>query len=193
MSSGMMPPSGGDSLMVNLGGGSSGTGPTGPSGPTGVGTTGPTGATSTVTGPTGATSTVTGPTGASVTGPTGATSTVTGPTGATSTVTGPTGPNGAAGVGYTTVSKVFANSPYNAVANDAVLYDATNGNSSVVLPAPASSTNQIVTVKKTDATANYVQMTASGGGNIDDSTTYTLTVKNQSASFVCNGTQWWVV
>lgn len=60
--------------------------------------------------------------------------------------------------------------------------DATSGNLTVALPTVAQ--GQMIIVKKTDASANTVTVSVTGGGTIDGVTTYVLTTKGQSATFV---------
>jgi len=90
-------------------------------------------------------------------------------------------------------TKAFADSPYSAIVDGVILYNAVGGNSSVVLPAAASFPNRVVTVKKTDSSAYIVTITVVAGGSIDDTTFYVLALQNQAVSFISNGTQWWVI
>jgi len=87
-----------------------------------------------------------------------------------------------------------AASPYSPAADDDVLIvDATGGVTVIALPAAASSDGRILQVKKVDATANAVSIDGNGGELVDGALTFDLLVQYESATVVCDGTQWWVV
>ncbi len=140
-----------------------------------------------VTGHTGAT----GPTGSAGSngsaGSAGATG-ATGPTGANSTVAGPTGATGPAGSQTPTVKTTT----YTAVVGDFVEANATSAGFTVTLPNnPAS--GSIVSVKKTDSSANVVTVAPQGGATIDGDANATIVTQNAGATFIYDGTLWRVL
>ncbi|MHA2264839.1 MAG: hypothetical protein ACXAEN_20800, partial [Candidatus Thorarchaeota archaeon] len=91
------------------------------------------------------------------------------------------------------VSKVFADSPYTAAANDVVLYDATGGASTVNLPAAASNTNAQITVKKVDASVNSVTIDGNLAETIDGALTQVLNAQYESITVVSDGSNWFII
>jgi len=87
-----------------------------------------------------------------------------------------------------------AASPYSPAADDDVLIvDATGGVTVIALPTAASSDGRLLQVKKVDASANAVSIDGNGGELVDGALTFDLLVQYESATVVCDGTQWWVV
>ena len=92
-----------------------------------------------------------------------------------------------------TASKVFGDSPYTVAVTDYVIfYDPSGGNSTVNLPAAASSSGRIVIVKHTSASANSVTVDGNGAETIDGNPTLVLGAY-QSATLICNGTGWFIL
>ncbi len=194
------------------------TGPTGPIGPTGVtgatGDVGPTGAVGAtgVTGVTGATG-QTGPTGAAgaagPTGPTGLTGSngAPGATGATGS-TGPTGATGAAGAngGFSGVFNIRAQNTtatLNGISattpDHVVLCTPAAAGVTLTLPAAASNTGQMITVKNVSNTNTF---TLAGVVATDGGSNLTVAVAGNAASspssksvvtVISNGTSWYVL
>lgn len=71
-----------------------------------------------------------------------------------------------------------------------VLCDCTSNAITINLPAAASSTRKIYTIKKIDATGNAVDF---GSANIDGSTSRTLSSQWESITIHCNGTAWFIL
>ena len=87
-----------------------------------------------------------------------------------------------------------AASPYSPAADDDVLIvDATGGVTVIALPAAVSSDGRLLEVKKVDASANAVSIDGNVGELVDGALTFDLLVQYESATVVCDGTQWWVV
>lgn len=89
------------------------------------------------------------------------------------------------------VSKVFADSPYTTADGEAILYDASGGNSTVNLP--AASANAQITIKKTDATANTVTIDGNGAETIDGGLTAVLTTQYESITLISDGSNWFII
>lgn len=85
------------------------------------------------------------------------------------------------------VSKNNGSSPYTAVVNDVVLFDASGGACTCTLPTAANSTDERVTVKKTDSSANLVTVS----GTIDGVSNYVIADQNESETFVSDGSGWY--
>lgn len=88
------------------------------------------------------------------------------------------------------VTKVFADSPYSVGATDeVVLANAVGGVIVVTLPTPTL--GRLVTVKKTDASANAVTISA-GANTIDGAGTRGLAAQFNAATAVADGANWFV-
>jgi len=74
-----------------------------------------------------------------------------------------------------------------------VLADATSAAFAVTLLSVGAGAGQILTVKKTDASANAVTITASGSNLIDGASTYALSTQYQSVTVLSDGVAWWVI
>lgn len=167
------------------------TGPAGPIGATGAtGLTGPIGA----TGPTGLTGPAgpagaTGPTGpAGPEGPTGPAG-ATGPTGATG-ATGPAGADGASGVAGPNLV-VTQTATYTVLASDStVLCGASGAAFTVTLPASTGNSGRVVSVTKTDSSANAVIVAAPGAETINGSASIRITRQWSSVTLVADGSNW---
>lgn len=82
----------------------------------------------------------------------------------------------------------FGMSPYTVLSSDSVLLvNATGGN--VALTLPTATSGRILTVKKTDASANTCTLTGTVDGVVDP----VLTVQYQSRMIVADGSAWFVV
>lgn len=84
---------------------------------------------------------------------------------------------------------------YTAADHEVVLASASGGAWTLTLPVRAAKI--LVTVKKTDTSANVITVKTPGAGNIDgadgDTTGYAISVAYDSRDFLCDGTDWWVV
>jgi hypothetical protein len=78
-------------------------------------------------------------------------------------------------------------------ADYAVAVSAASGAVTVSLPAASASENQIVIVKKTDATVNAVTVDGSGSETIDGQTTFILAMQYEAVTLQCDGTGWHVI
>ena len=74
-----------------------------------------------------------------------------------------------------------------------VLGDATGGAFAVTLPPAAELPGWTFRVKKVDASANAVTVTASGTDRIDGAATFPLAVQYQSVTVQSDGSAWWVL
>lgn len=93
---------------------------------------------------------------------------------------------------YVNVRSVSASG--NVASNDyAILVNASGGAVTMTLPAAASSTGQVVNVKKTDASANSVTLDGNGAETIDGAATLAWTTQYQSYTIICNGTGWSII
>ena len=74
-----------------------------------------------------------------------------------------------------------------------VLCDATGGAFTVTLPAARTRINQLaVTIKKTDATANAVNIGTTGGEAIDSIALQSLVAQNDSLTIMSDGSNYWI-
>jgi hypothetical protein len=74
--------------------------------------------------------------------------------------------------------------------NTHVNVDATASAVTVTLYAASGNSGKIITVKKTDASANAVTLDGNASETLDGATTATLTAQYDSATYVCDGTNW---
>lgn len=98
-----------------------------------------------------------------------------------------------AGVSLSTnlTTKVFADSPYTAVAADStILANATGGNMVVALPTAVGIAGKIYTIKKTDVSVNTVTVDGSGAQTIDGAATKVLATQYSTVTIQSNGTNW---
>ena len=70
--------------------------------------------------------------------------------------------------------------------------DASSGAVTITLYAASTNTGKIVTVKKTDSSANAVTIDGNASETIDGATTYALAAQYNSATLVCTGSAWLV-
>lgn len=83
---------------------------------------------------------------------------------------------------------------YTALATDCTLLcDATTAAFIVTLPAAASSSGMVLTVKKIDVSVNAVTIDANASELIDGSNTKVLSTQFASVTIHCNGTAWYVI
>ena len=84
---------------------------------------------------------------------------------------------------------------YTAVAqeDDILLVDASGAARTITLPAAASSSGMILTVKKTDSSKNGVTIDGNASETIDGATTQVLYAQYESMTIVCDGTGWQIV
>lgn len=73
-----------------------------------------------------------------------------------------------------------------------VFVDATLAVVTVTLPAVSGNAGLEYTIKKIDGSANAVTIDGNGAETIDDSTTKVLSSQYDSATVVCDGTEWWI-
>lgn len=91
----------------------------------------------------------------------------------------------------TTASKTAA---YTAtLADDVILCDATSAAFTVTLPAAASSTGKILTIKKTDSSANAVTLDGNSSETIDGATTKKLATRYSGMKIICDGSNWHIL
>lgn len=74
-----------------------------------------------------------------------------------------------------------------------LLVDATAGAVNVPLPAAAKQRNRQVTIKKIDASANAVTLTADGTETIDGAATKVLAAQWDTITLASTGDAWWVI
>jgi hypothetical protein len=74
-----------------------------------------------------------------------------------------------------------------------VRVDASGASRTMNLPSAASARYRKHTVKKIDSSANAVVVDPNGAELIDGVATFSLTVLNQSVTFISNGTSWDIV
>lgn len=83
---------------------------------------------------------------------------------------------------------------YTLLATDGLVEcDATAGAFAVTLTAAASSLGRLVTIKKIDASANAITVTASGAETIDGANTYALSTRYDAVTLHCDGVTWNVI
>lgn len=93
----------------------------------------------------------------------------------------------------TVATKAAADSPVTAAASDILLCNATAGAITVNLPAAASNTNCIITVKKIDSTDNAVTIEGNASELVEGVANKILTIQYESVTLVCDGTGWYIV
>lgn len=67
---------------------------------------------------------------------------------------------------------------------------ASGGAVTITFYAASGNTGKIITVKKTDSSANAVTLDGNASETLDGALTVTLTAQYDSATFVCDGTNW---
>ena len=93
--------------------------------------------------------------------------------------------------GVNVISKAAS---YNATSADGViLCDATTGAITIGLPAAASSTNVVITIKKVDASANAVTLDGNLAETIDGAATQVISSQWTSVTVVCDGSSWCII
>ena len=85
---------------------------------------------------------------------------------------------------------VVVNADYSAVAMDILLVDAVGGDVTITFPA-VHSINDIIVVKKTDLSMNFVFVDGNGN-NIDGLPIITLLSPYESVNIVSDGTNWFL-
>jgi len=78
-------------------------------------------------------------------------------------------------------------------AHHTVLADATAGTFATTLPAAAGVTGREYRIKKTDASANAVTVTAQAGELIDGANTFVLSTQYKYVTVQSDGTQWYII
>lgn len=74
----------------------------------------------------------------------------------------------------------------------AVFGDATAGAITITLPPAFGNTGRQITIKKIDASANYVTVDGNGAETIEGSASYDLTVQGEYLTVACDGSGWWI-
>lgn len=97
---------------------------------------------------------------------------------------------GALGIGVVSASKTASFTAD--TATDFYPCDATSGAITVTLYAAAGNSGRIVRFKKTDSSANAITLDANLSETIDGALTQTITLKNESLSIICDGSNWQV-
>lgn len=90
---------------------------------------------------------------------------------------------------FTTITRTTA---YSANVRDFILADASSAAFTVTLPLASSSTNQVIAIKKIDATANAVTIDGNGSETIDGSLTLDITVQYELIKVISNGVSWFI-
>lgn len=94
------------------------------------------------------------------------------------------------------LAKTFADTPYTVLVDDdgrVVDVDASGGAVTVNLPAVATAKNGfLVVVQKSDSSTNAVTVDADGAETINGQTTYSLPGQYTSATFICDGVEWFI-
>jgi hypothetical protein len=108
-------------------------------------------------------------------------------------VEGPQGPPGAQGVpgqpGLLTYAAKNVN--YTLADSDGFIdADASLGDVTITLPTAIGRAGREFTVKRVDNSGNTLTLAASGGQNIDGSSTYTLSSQNSTINVVSSGSSW---
>ena len=74
--------------------------------------------------------------------------------------------------------------------NVQVNVNATSGAAIITFYAASGNTGKIITVKKTDSSANTVTLDGNASETLEGSLTVVLAAQYDSATFVCDGTNW---
>lgn len=83
---------------------------------------------------------------------------------------------------------------YTATATDStILCDATSGALTITLPAAASSSGRIFTIKKIDTSGNSITIDGNGSETIDGATSQNLDTQWEAATVQSNGTAWYIL
>ena len=93
-------------------------------------------------------------------------------------------------LGYKVVSKT-AN--YTAADENVILCNATSGSFTITLPAVASSTHRVYSVKKTDSSGNIVLVDGTNAETIEGSATQTLSSQYDMLTVVCDGSAYYKI
>lgn len=78
-------------------------------------------------------------------------------------------------------------------ADGTVLVDATSGDITITLPAAASATESIFTIKKKDVTFHTVTVAAAGSELIDGAAIYILSTQYEAIKIQSDGSAWWII
>ena len=74
-----------------------------------------------------------------------------------------------------------------------VMVDASSGAIKITLPASASHTNRIYTIKKIDSSSNKVTIDANSAETIDGELTVVLNLQYSYVTIVCDGDEWFII
>lgn len=77
--------------------------------------------------------------------------------------------------------------------NYLVIVNAISGNITITLPASASHTNRIYTIKKIDSSSHTVTIDANSLETIDGETTIELKLQYAYITIVCDGDEWFII
>lgn len=92
--------------------------------------------------------------------------------------------------GHRTWRYVVTDDDYTASDREVVLADSSKAAPPITITLPSLADNLWVCVKKTDASASDVDITAGVSGNIDGVGTYSLTAQYESVELFCDGSNW---
>lgn len=101
----------------------------------------------------------------------------------------------AAGIGTNFSVHTVTSADYTILSNDGyrhILVSTGASNRTITLPAAASSTDRIITIKKTDSGVGTVTVARAGSNTIDGNTSVVLRAQYQPTTIVCDGTNWYV-
>ena len=74
-----------------------------------------------------------------------------------------------------------------------VLVDTGSGDITLTLPAAASYTYKVYTIKKITSDANKVIIDGNGSETIDEATTVEITTQHEAVTVQSDGTEWWII
>jgi hypothetical protein len=77
--------------------------------------------------------------------------------------------------------------------SDAVLANATSAAFTLTLPSATASPEKVLTIKKIDATVNYVTVSAAGSQTIDGISTYALAAPGAYLTLLSDGSNWRII
>lgn len=111
-------------------------------------------------------------------------------------------PTGFVGVSTTPTSRfhAFGSSAFrlqtvtgNTTAGDQtfLVVDASSGAVTITLPTAVGIADRVYYIKKSDASANFVNVATTGGQTIDNSTTFELKIQGEAIMVVSDGANWW--
>jgi hypothetical protein len=94
---------------------------------------------------------------------------------------------------WTATTKVYADSPFTAAADNTILCNAASGSMTINLPATASNANKVYNIKKIDSSGNSITIDANASETIDGTTTKSLNLQYESITIQCDGSNWYIL